>query len=124
MDAAGAGVHLHSRQGSRQHGGPGPNTYVCGNVMGWIREPTRVGRRRQNRKQARRGKCRGAITTELRGAGHLSANAADIAERFVEVVHDRFTLQCKVYRMEKLVNMPLVKVRMVASSRTLARKCC
>ena len=77
--------------------------------MGWIMEPKRLGRRCQNRKQARCGKCCGAITTKLRGAGHLSANAADIAERLVEFVHDRFTLQCKVYRMGKLVNMPLMK---------------
>src|ERR1700760_694230 len=88
MDAAGPSVHLHSRQRGRKHRGRDPDAQVCRNVMGRIREPKRLCCRCQNRKQARRGKCRGAITTELRGAGHLSANAADIAERLIEVVHD------------------------------------
>jgi len=35
--------------------------------------------------------------TKLRAAGHLPSNAADVSERFVQVVHMEVTLHCKVY---------------------------
>src|ERR1035441_1666705 len=46
--------------------------------------------------------------------GHLPANAGDVTERFVEFIHTRITLHCKVYLNAALVNIRTRRPAMVA----------
>src|SRR5580698_2797026 len=104
MYTARARVHLHSCQDSRQNGCRDPDAQVRGNVTDRIWNPMSLGSRSQNRENASRSECRGTVTTKLRSTGHLSANTADVAKRFIEIVHGQATLQCKVKQQEKFVS--------------------
>jgi hypothetical protein len=104
MNAPGAGVHLGSNQGGGKSGGPDPDAQVRGNMIGRIRQPKRLNARGSERQRTRTGKGCGAVTAKLRTVGNLPANAADVAQRFVQVVHAGFTLHCKVKQFVGVVN--------------------
>lgn len=62
------------------------------------RKPELLGGGGDEREDAGDPKRDRAIAAKLRAARHLPANAADVAESFVQIIHDRHTLQCKVDR--------------------------
>ena len=71
-----------------------------------IRQPVSPGSLRPESRQHRsRERCR-AVAAKLRAARHLPADAADVAQRSIQVIHTDFTLQCKVSRENKFVKMP------------------
>src|SRR4029079_13428334 len=58
------------------------------------------------------GERRRTISPELGGTGHLPPHAADVAERFVQVIHAHFTtqskhtLQCKACQADYRARLP------------------
>ena len=60
--------------------------------------------RQQSNAPGRSERC-GAVAAELRTARHLPADVTNVSERSVEVVHSKFTLQCKVTQLAAGVNI-------------------
>jgi hypothetical protein len=69
-----------------------------------IRQPQRLrpgGRNGQNARTRKRG---WAVAAKLGAVGHLPANAADVAQGFIQIVHGDLALYCKVNQASAIVN--------------------
>lgn len=95
-------------------------------MPGWLGQPQRLDSRSENCKNSSAGKCGRSITTELSGIGHLSANTADVTQRFVQVVHSEITLHCKVMQSVDAVNQneySFVKLLLISAALRICAEC-
>src|SRR4029079_6872988 len=95
MQASGACIHLRTGQGGGDDGGAHPDAKVSDQMVLWIAHPKCLSARSHERKDTGGGQRGGSISTKLGAARHFAPYGADVTQRFVEIVHNYFTMQSK-----------------------------
>jgi hypothetical protein len=109
MHAVRARPHLCADQRGGNDGGRNPEAKIHEHVAGRVGQPERLRCARRRREQPCSGKRGRAVAAKFRAARHLHANAADVANGFVQIVHGALTLHCKVNQEAHLVKRPVFR---------------
>src|SRR5690242_11166569 len=104
MNAAAARIHLEASKRDRKKRRRAPESHVLQGMCSRLWNPERLRRAGQHCEHAGNSQRRRAIAAKLGGARYLSADAADIAERLVELIHGRSLYIVKLLPFGKLVN--------------------
>src|SRR5215471_7640388 len=98
MNATRAGVHRYTGQGAANDRRYYPDREIRCEICNGIGHKALLDNGGDQCKDTRSRKRRRTVAAKLRSAGYLFANAADIAERSVKIIHREVTFHCKVIR--------------------------